>query len=226
MLDVDRSLQCRKCPADRKKTPALHRWSFMRYESEATAAVAEALPPELLPNDSRELRVNFECVGCESIHLAVPLPKGWSVDDEIVKLHFDELPCWIRQTRSATPRKTRAVVDGARGSPVEVASSQTAAARTGSPACRHGPSGGAVGAGEGAGSGGGGSLDEVAVLETAASRNASTACADARSGGTVGAGKGAGAGRGLERLGKSTGKGKGGASVTPDRKRYVQTCHM
>ncbi|CAM9554479.1 unnamed protein product [Ectocarpus sp. 4 AP-2014] len=63
-LDVERSLQGRNCKPNCPINGPRHSREFMRGESEAT---------EIQGLDA-ELRVNFECVNCYSIHLGVPLP--------------------------------------------------------------------------------------------------------------------------------------------------------
>ncbi|CAN0377650.1 unnamed protein product, partial [Ectocarpus sp. 8 AP-2014] len=100
-LDVERSLQCRNCKPNCPINGPRHSWEFMRGESEAT---------EILGLDA-ELRVNFECVNCHSIHLGVPLPakglgsevQSWSMADEVVRGTFDSISSWLR-VRAGTCR--------------------------------------------------------------------------------------------------------------------------
>ncbi|CAN0099068.1 unnamed protein product, partial [Ectocarpus sp. 13 AM-2016] len=105
-LDVERSLQCRNCKPNCPINVPRHSWEFMRCESEAT---------EILGVDA-ELKINFECVNCHSIHRRVPLPakglgskvQSWSMADEVVCGTFDSISSWLR-IRAETPRKANSM---------------------------------------------------------------------------------------------------------------------
>ncbi|CAM9992672.1 unnamed protein product, partial [Ectocarpus fasciculatus] len=127
-LDVERSLQCRNCTPNCPINGPRHSWEFMRCESEAT---------EILGVDA-ELKVNFECVNCHSIHLGVPLPakglgseaQSWSMADRVVRGTFDSIQSWLR-VRAVTRRKANRMTSRHRhGSPHETAAEEEAAARS------------------------------------------------------------------------------------------------
>ncbi|CAB1106598.1 unnamed protein product [Ectocarpus sp. CCAP 1310/34] len=130
-LDVERSLQCRNCKPNCPINGPRHSWEFMRGESEAT---------EILGVDA-ELRVNFECVNCHSIHLGVPFPakgvgsevQSWSMADEVVRGTFDSISSWLR-VRAVSPRKANSIASRSRdASPHEAAAEGEAAARSVAP---------------------------------------------------------------------------------------------
>ena len=78
-LDVLRSLQCRNCDPACPPNPQQHRWSYMRVEAEGTGTLS--------PEASSEFRVKFECLKCESIHMAFPLSAKGLVTAEDVESH-------------------------------------------------------------------------------------------------------------------------------------------
>lgn len=130
-LDVERSLQCRNCKPNCPINGPRHSWEFMRAESEAT---------EILGVDA-ELKVNFECVNCHSIHLGVPLPakglfsevQSWSMADEVVRGTFGSISSCLR-VRAVTPRKANSMASRSRdASPHETAAEEEAAARSVAP---------------------------------------------------------------------------------------------
>jgi hypothetical protein len=95
--EVQESLHCRIC----HQSVAAGDWAWQRLESKAHAI--------LNPDGVVQLGVKFECIYCNAIHLAVPLPrhKGrgngslWASDDPGVDLVVRSLPSWNEFTRKA-----------------------------------------------------------------------------------------------------------------------------
>ncbi|CAM9606651.1 unnamed protein product [Pylaiella littoralis] len=123
--DMARELQCRNCAGKRQQD-----WEWMRIESEATAV--------LRSKPHGELGAKFECVSCESIHIAVPLPskshtdgKRWTMDDKAVQLVHSSIADWASRAAAVPRRKTNVMTSSAHESyspgPVQVAAMATVA---------------------------------------------------------------------------------------------------